>query len=205
MKNPSFQFSSHYLLFSHPAVTHLSPQPFELSTGRFIQLTSPSHHPMDYDSPDWDRTPTESIEVKDETPHLTKAEAVESSTNDPKLELTKKEEDSPQHTPMLCPPAPTHRCSPLPRPPLATTAIHTHPNGGCPGHRQSFPPLTHWQTPSETPYSTHHPDFRHHHHRGFRPQHMHFPGLQQHLQTNPRSRDWIPALSSPMQRCHHSH
>ena len=28
---------------------------------------------MDYDSPDWDRTPTESIEVKEETPHLTKA------------------------------------------------------------------------------------------------------------------------------------
>ena len=62
---------------------------------------------MDYDSPDWDRTPTESIEVKDEAPHLTKAEAVESSTNDTKLELTKKEEDSPQHTPMLCPPVST--------------------------------------------------------------------------------------------------
>ena len=59
---------------------------------------------MEYDSPDWDRTPTESIEVKDEAPHLTKAEAVESSTNDTKLELMKKEEDSPQHTPMLCPP-----------------------------------------------------------------------------------------------------
>ena len=59
---------------------------------------------MDYDSPDWDRTPTESIEVKEETPHLTKAEAVESSINDPKLELTKKEEDSPQHTAMLCSP-----------------------------------------------------------------------------------------------------
>ena len=41
---------------------------------------------MDYDSPDWDRTPTESIEVKDEAPHLTKAEPVEPSTNDTKLE-----------------------------------------------------------------------------------------------------------------------
>ena len=45
---------------------------------------------MDYDSPDWDRTPTESIEVKEETPHLIKAEADEPSTNGPKLELTKK-------------------------------------------------------------------------------------------------------------------
>ena len=89
--------------------------------------------------------------------------------------------------------------------PLATTAIHTHLNGGCPGHRQSVPPLPHWQTPSKTPYPTHHPDFRHHHHCGFCPRHMHFPGLQQHLQTNPRGRDWIPALSSPMQCCHHPH
>ena len=39
---------------------------------------------MDYDSPDWDRTPTESIEVKEETPHLIKTEAEEPSTSWPK-------------------------------------------------------------------------------------------------------------------------
>ena len=39
----------------------------------------------------------------------------------------------------LSPTAPTHRCGSLPRPPLATTATHTHPDGGCSGHRQSFP------------------------------------------------------------------
>ena len=85
---------------------------------------------MDHDSPDWDRTPTESIEVKDEAPHTTKAEPVEPPTNETKLELMKKEEDSPQHTPMLCPPVrtvpdktSTTSTSPPPKPPLFPTHL----------------------------------------------------------------------------------
>ena len=120
---------------------------------------------MDYDSPDWDRTPTESIEVKDEAPHLTKAEAVEPSTNDTKLELTKKEEDSPQHTPMLCPPVstvPGKTSTTSTSPPAKAPLFPTHLTGTCPHATR------HRQTPNQHQHSLQ-PHFRiprhhlHHH------------------------------------------
>ena len=123
---------------------------------------------MDYDSPDWDRTPTESIEVKDEPSHLTKAEPVEPSTNDTKLELTKKEEDSPQHTSMLCPPvstvpdktSTTSTSPPAKAPPVSHTSYrnlstrNTPPTNPKPTPTQPTATLPHPTAPSAPPSTT---------------------------------------------------
>ena len=129
---------------------------------------------MDYDSPDWDRTPTESIEVKEETPHLIKAEADEPSTSGPKLELTKKEEDSPQHAPMLCPPvsavpdktSTTSTTPPAKAPPVSHTSYRNlstrntpqtnpkptpTPHDAIPPHTAPAPPSTTSSTSTEDP------------------------------------------------------
>ena len=37
----------------------------------------------------------------------------------------------------------------------------------------------------------------------FAPEHLYFPGMQQHIQANSRGWDWLPTLSCPLQRCHH--
>ena len=128
---------------------------------------------MDYDSPDWDRTPTESIEVKEETPHL-KAEADEPSTSGPKLELTKKEEDSPQHPPTLCPPvsavpdktSTTSTTPPAKAPPVSHTSYRNlstrntpqtnpkptpTPHDAIPPHTAPAPPSTTSSTSTEDP------------------------------------------------------
>ena len=64
------------------------------------------HGTMEYESPDWDPTPTEPIEVKDEIQDTTEAEPTEPpASNEVKFEIMKKEEeDSPPHSNMLCPP-----------------------------------------------------------------------------------------------------
>ena len=102
---------------------------------------------MDYDSPDWDRTPTESIEVKEEMPHLTKAEADAPSPNDPKLELTKKEEDSPQPAPMLCPPVSAV-------PDKTSTTSTTPPAKAPPVSHTSYRNLSTRNTPQTNPKTT---------------------------------------------------
>ena len=66
------------------------------------------HCTMEYESPDWDPTPTEPIEVKDGIQDPTEAEPAEPPTsNEVKFEIMKKEEDSPPHSTMLCPPVRT--------------------------------------------------------------------------------------------------
>ena len=63
------------------------------------------HGTMEYESPDWDPTPTEPIEIKDEIQDPTESEPTEPlASNEVKFEIMKKEEDSPPHSNMLCPP-----------------------------------------------------------------------------------------------------
>ena len=112
--------------------------------------------------------------MKDETPPLTKAEVNASSAKDPKPELMKKEEDSPQHYPMLCPPVsavpdktPTTSTTPPPKaPPVSHTSYRnlstrntpqtnlkptpTQP-AATPPHTTSAPPSTTSSTSTEDP------------------------------------------------------
>ena len=94
--------------FHCSVITQLSPQPFELSKGHQLLPLRIFHRTMDYESPDWDPTPTEPIEVKDEVHDPTEAEPTGPQfPHEVKFELMKKEEGSPPHSTMLCPPVRT--------------------------------------------------------------------------------------------------
>ena len=107
---------------------------------------------MEYESPDWDPTPTEPIEVKDEIQDPTEAEPTEPPTsNEVKFETMKKEEDSPPHSTMLCPPVRTvpdkTSTTPAKAPPVSHTSYR---NLSTRTTSQATPKTTSTQPPSTT-------------------------------------------------------
>ena len=135
------------------------PQPFDLTVVSPFFSFRPLHYIMEHDSPDWDDSPTGLVEIKDEVHDTTVPQPTEPLlSTEVKFETTKKEEDSPPHSNMLCPPVSSlpDKTSTTPTPPPSKAPPVSHKSYRNLSTRTTSPAISKTTSTQHTAAAPHH-------------------------------------------------